>query len=43
MYDNRETLGGILGNSGFYFPFTVINNKTPIQILHGEDDEVIPI
>ena len=26
----RESLGGILGNSGYLFPFTEINNKTPI-------------
>ncbi|CAD8109348.1 unnamed protein product [Paramecium primaurelia] len=38
----KESLGGILGNSGYLFPFTEINNKTPIQILHGEEDEVIP-
>ena len=36
-------MGGILGNSGFMFPFTEIKNETPILLLHGDEDQVIPI
>lgn len=40
---NRTQLGGIMATSGFLFPFTQIKNKTPILIIHGEEDEVIPL
>lgn len=39
-----ERIGGVLGHSGFLFPFAEINNKdTPILICHGDEDERIPI
>lgn len=32
-----------MGNSGMMFPFVEIKNKSPILIIHGEDDEVMPL
>ena len=40
-----KTLGGIMGCSGYLFPMTKeskANEKTPIFLSHGADDELLP-
>ncbi|CAD8097978.1 unnamed protein product [Paramecium primaurelia] len=40
-----QTLGGIIGLSGDLFPTTQlhqIQDKTPLLIIHGKDDQVVP-
>jgi len=41
----NQTLGGIVGLSGYFFPITEINKAnemTPILLTHGLDDPLIP-
>jgi len=41
----NKSLGGIMGWSGYLFPFTKVsqeNEKVPIFLSHGADDQVVP-